>query len=120
MIFDIKQTEKRPAEFCVQLPTSLVKIGNSIGVELRLTGVSRNGRKAKQFHNALETVHSFTKDMIQRFLTNHNDKTKIQLFTTLELDGDVETPPGSGAYSNVLEHPAEWVTMAPTEKDPGI
>ena len=122
-ILEIKDANRRPAEFYVETPRFSVQAVNDtrtemlpIGVELRLTGVSRNGRKAKQFHVALNMLHNCAKEQLQDVLESiGNYQRKVQLFTVLMLDGDVETSPGSGVYSNMLEHPAEWITAERTE-----
>jgi len=101
---------KRPAEFYVQEPDRTVCVNGHIGVELRFTGVSRNGRKAKQFHAALTTLETLARQTISHALTSGGSLMKVQLFCVLMLDGDVETSPGSGQYSNVLETEAIWVS----------
>jgi hypothetical protein len=107
---------ERPAEFYVQIPdrTIYTGTGEGFGVELRLTGVSRNGRKASQFHKALAALHEIAKDEIVKAL-NSSPGLRVQLFTVLMLDGDIETSPGSGVYSSVLEHVAEWIVAVHTE-----
>ncbi len=107
---------ERPAEFYVQLPDRTIYT-RGLGVELRLTGVSRNGRKASQFHKALAKLHEIAKDALSNALKGRTVY-QIQLFTVLMLDGDIETSPGSGVYSNVLEHPAEWVTATQETENP--
>ncbi len=99
----------RPGEFYMQEPDFSVDTGGGWGVELRLTGVSRSGRKAKQFHEAVRRMHFGAKSFLEEALLSAGSSQQIHLFTVLMLDGDIETAPGSGAYSNVLESPAEWV-----------
>ena len=106
---------QRPAEYYVQVPDRTIFTGGGFGVELRLTGVSRNGRSAKQFHNALKRLHQIAEGVIYYALIRCTPGTSVQLFTVLELDGEIETSPGSGEYSRFIEHPAEWVTARPTE-----
>ncbi|MBI2051109.1 MAG: hypothetical protein HYT31_04920 [Parcubacteria group bacterium] len=101
----VKDPAERPAEYYVQEPDPMVAVGGYLGVELRLTGVSRNGRTAKQFHDALKTL----KDLAARTITENLTAGRVQLFVVIVLDGDVETKPGSGQYSNVLESDAIWV-----------
>ena len=101
---------KRPAEFYVQEPDRTVCVNGQIGVELRFTGVSRNGRKAAQFHKALNTLETLARQTISHVLTSGGSLMKVQLFCVLMLDGDVETAPGSGQYSDVLETEAIWVS----------
>ncbi|MBI4812289.1 hypothetical protein HY798_02475 [Candidatus Falkowbacteria bacterium] len=108
-ILEAKDALARPAEFYVQTPDRTVNTENGFGVELRLTGVSRNGRTPKQFHIALKRLHEIARAEIAVALDDCIGGTKIQLFTVIMLDGDIETTPGSGVYSNVLEHPAEAV-----------
>jgi hypothetical protein len=111
-ILAVEDARNRPAEFYVQFPDRSVFTEDGFGVELRLTGVSRNGRKASQFHNALQQLHEIAMDAIAIALkkSETNPEMHIQLFTVLMLDGDIETSPGSGVYSSVLEHPAELVS----------
>ena len=101
----------QPGPYYVQKPDMTVQVlgGKSFGVELRLTGVSRRGRTAKQFHDALNALHDLATGMIREALEPVDKSMKVQLFTVLMLDGDVETSPGSGFYSNVLEAPARWI-----------
>ncbi|MBI2475327.1 hypothetical protein HYV69_02780 [Candidatus Uhrbacteria bacterium] len=106
---------ERPAEFYVQWPDRTVYTESGFGVELRLTGVSRYGRKASQFHKALAKLHDIAKNEIADALATSACGTRIQLYTVIMLDGDIETSPGSGVYSSVLEHEAEWVVAVRTE-----
>ena len=102
----------KPAEYYIQEPDVTVNIGGGIGVELRLTGVSRNGRTAKQFHHALNGLHDLATETIRQALVLEGGAPpSIQLFTVLMLDGDVETSPGSGVYSSVLEASARRITI---------
>jgi hypothetical protein len=118
-ILGAKAALSRPAEYYVQIPDRSIFTGKNAGVELRLSGVSRNGRSAKQFHTALAKLHEIAKEMISNALSSDfNSGLCIQLFTVLMLDGDIETAPGSGEYSNVLEHPAELVEAKTTENPP--
>jgi len=104
----VEKPHLRPAEFYVQKPDFTINCGE-FGVELRLTGVSREGRKAKQFHDALKALHELARNALQQAVNVKGLQYKVQLFCVMMLNGDVETSPGSGVYSNVLEHPAEWV-----------
>ncbi|MBI1961502.1 MAG: hypothetical protein HYS45_02270 [Parcubacteria group bacterium] len=100
-----KDPAERPAEYYVQEPDPMVTVGVCLGVELRLTGISRGGRTAKQFHDALKAL----KDLAARTIAENLKVGRVQLFVVIMLDGDVETKPGSGQYSNVLESDAIWV-----------
>ncbi len=102
-------TMERPAEYYVQEPDRSIATGPNIGVELRLTGVSRNGRKASQFHGALHALVDIAEDIISDVLTELKGSEEVQLFCVLMLDGDIETEPGSGVYSSVLETEAIWI-----------
>ena len=104
----VEHATQRPAEFCVQEPDRTVCVNGHFGVELRLTGVSRQGRSAKEFHDALKSLVDIAKEHIARNLK----KGRVQLFCVIMLDGDVETSPGSGVYSNTLESEAIWITTS--------
>lgn len=110
-VLGVEEPRERPAEFYVQKPDFTVNCGG-FGVELRLTGVSREGRKAKQFHDALTKLHELAKDALQKAMAKAEMQEQVQLFCVIMLTADVETAPGSGTYSNVLEHEAEWVKAA--------
>lgn len=100
---------ERPAEFYVQEPDYTICCG-PFGVEIRLTGVTREGRKVAQFHKALERLHALARNTLQEALDMPSvDQMRVQLFCVIMLNGDVETAAGSGVYSNVLESKAEWV-----------
>ena len=51
-ILGAKDPASRPAEYYVQVPDETICV-EGYGIEVRLTGVSRSGRKAAQFHAAL-------------------------------------------------------------------
>jgi len=110
----------RPGEFYVQEPDPIVAIDDSgvWGIELRLTGVSRNGRKAAMFHNALKALNNLARRTIAELFVSEGDLSdaKVQLFSVLMLDGEIESAPGSGRYTNVLETPAEWVMHDPLSR----
>lgn len=96
----------RPAEFYVQKPDITIGINTCWGVELRLTGVSRGGRAAHVFHQALKALKKLAKRTILKHLPEGED---VQIFVVLMIDGDVETSPGSGTYTSVLETEPVWV-----------
>ncbi|MDD5318306.1 MAG: hypothetical protein PHF79_00585 [Candidatus Pacebacteria bacterium] len=97
----------RPAEYYVQhADTAPSPKHGSWGVEVRLSGASRQGRTAKQFHTALEVLHTIVKDVVSKAMYGTQ---RCQVFCVIMIDGDVETAPGSGIYSNNLESRAEWV-----------
>ncbi|MCL5794830.1 MAG: hypothetical protein M1338_00505 [Patescibacteria group bacterium] len=100
----------RPSEYYMQWPDMAVAaIDGTMGVEMRLTGVSRDGREPKQFHEALRVLHEVTKDTLKQAMEESGCRESIQLFTAIMLDGEVPVDPKSGLYSNILEHPAEWI-----------
>ncbi len=99
----------RPAEFMVERPVFVPPTDGSvftknIGVQMRLMGVSRT-RKSKQFHDALKTLE----ELAARTIAENLKAGRAQLFVVIMLDGDVETWPGSGKYSNMLESAAVWI-----------
>ncbi len=107
-LLGVSNPQERPAEYYVQEPDRTINLG-SLGVELRLTGVSRAGRKSSQFHRALQTLQTLAKASLQEALDGSGHRVGVQVFTVIMLDGEVETEPGSGKYSNTLESEAEWV-----------
>ena len=113
----VENPHLRPAEFYVQRPDESVTIDDHLGVELRLTGVSRDGRKAALFHQALKALELLARQTIIQVLRDQGDsETEIQLFVVIMLDGDIETTPGSGIYSSVLENKACWVKAQQLEE----
>lgn len=101
----------RPSEYYVQVPDVIVQAKDGFyGVEFRLTGASRNGRTHKQFYKALAVQHGVVKDAIIGALKKLGSEERIQVFTVLMLDGDIEVKPDSGVYSNIPESDAEWVS----------
>ena len=104
----------RPAEFYLQIADTgpSARVG-MMGVEVRLSGVSRQGRTAKQFHLALEKLV----EVVVRFVTKSLpvDKT-CQVFCVIMLDGDIETSPGSGQYSANIESEPQWVRLGQRDK----
>ncbi len=103
----VKEVLDRPAEYYLQK----ADIGPSpkegiMGVEVRLSGASRDGRTAKQFHDAIKYLFKIVKDTVSDALEPGQ---KCQVFCVIMLDGEVETAPGSGKYSNNVESQADWV-----------
>jgi len=96
----------RPGEYYVQMPDFTVNLG-SIGVEVRLTGVSRGSRTPEQFERALTTMNTIVVDAVIAALREAVSKEKVQVFTCIMVDGDV---PANEQYSSILELPAVWVS----------
>jgi hypothetical protein len=103
--FGVKDARQRPAEYYMQKPDFAESLDGTglLGVEVRLTGVSRGNRPAKLFHEALKTLSRIVVETIQG--TTWGDK-GVQVFCIIMLDGDVENPPGSGNYSSMIESPS--------------
>ena len=98
---------KRPAEYYVQKADICTAPNEGMmGVEVRLSGASRNGRTAKQFHTALNSLLEIVANTVAATL---DPGEQCQVFCAIMVDGEVETRPGSGQYSNVLESDAIWV-----------
>jgi len=103
----VSDVMNRPAEYYVQNADEGPSSANGVmGVEVRLTGASREGRTAKQFHSALKALVNVTKAIVSQSLWEGE---RCQIFCVIMVDGDIETAPGSGKYSNNLESTAEWV-----------
>lgn len=97
----------RPAEYYVQsADVGPAPKEGIMGVEIRLTGVSRDGREPKQFHKALKGLVEITTQAVGQALLGSE---KCQVFCVVMIDGEVETRPGSKAYSCNLESDAVWV-----------
>jgi len=97
----------RPAEYYVQdADVGPAPKKSIMGIEVRLTGASRNGRTAKQFHDALRALQCIVEKTVMKTLERGS---KCQIFCVVMLDGDIETSPGSGVYSNCLESKPMWV-----------
>lgn len=103
----VENVLKRPAEYYVQnADVGPASREGMMGVEVRLTGASRDGRKAKQFHDALKDLVVIVKVAVGKALLPGQ---KCQVFCVIMLDGEIETQPGSGVYNSNLESIAEWV-----------
>jgi len=100
-ILGVKDALDRPAEYYVQkADQGPALVEGMSGVEIRITGISRNGRTPKQFHKALAKLEDITEGVV---LGVGLDGARCQIFCVLILDGDVEVRPDSGVYSSVLE-----------------
>ena len=102
----------RPAAFYVQHPDVTVRLGDVYGIELRLTGVSRDGRTPAQFHEALKALVALAVETLSRALQESPglNALRVQLFCFIMLDGQIENAPGSVHYTSVLESEELWVT----------
>ena len=106
-VLGVKDVFTRPAEYYVQYADEGPSASDGVmGVEVRLTGVSRNGRTPKMFHSALEVLGFNVAYTVRKFLLVRK---RCQIFCVIMLDGEVETTPGSGQYSSSLEGKAIWV-----------
>ncbi|MFA6601484.1 MAG: hypothetical protein WCT02_01295 [Candidatus Paceibacterota bacterium] len=103
----VENVLQRPAEYYVQKADSGPSPKEGVmGVEVRLSGASRNGRTAKQFHTALKALLQTVSTTVRNALDSSQ---KCQVFVVIMLDGDIETAPGSGKYSSNLESEAVWI-----------
>ena len=118
-VLGAEDAASRPAEYYVQDPDVTICTG-PFGIETRLTGVSRGNRKAAQFHKAIRVLHLLVKETVRDALRQEYTEglVQIQVFTVIMIDGDIETAPGSGQYSNTLESEAEWVSSEPEVAKP--
>ncbi len=101
-VLGVSNVLNRPAEFYVQNADE----GSSdvMGVEVRLTGASRDGRTSEQFRLALAELVRVTKEAIKDALKPDES---CQVFGVIMVDGDVEISPGK--YGPNLESKPEWV-----------
>ena len=98
-IFGVHDVFSRPAEYHVESAVGGPSPDEEyIGVEVRMTDISRNGRPAKAFHQALKQLED-----VADVTACQGTTLRCQIFCVLELDGEIETAPGSGKYSSVLE-----------------
>ncbi len=98
---------QRPAEYYVQhADTGAAPAEGVMGVEVRLSGVSRDGRSPKMFHEALKSLDAIVQTTVMEALLPGE---RCQVFVVIMLDEQIETSPGSRTYSNNLESTAAWV-----------
>ncbi len=108
----VKNVLDRPAEYYLQM----ADIGPApkegvMGIEIRLTGASRDGRTPKQFHSALKSLVSISTSAVKQAMVDAEIRDRgCQVFCVIMLDGPVETSPNSGQYSCNLESSPEWVS----------
>ncbi len=105
-VFGVPYPATRPAEYYMQQPDEGVSVHGSWGVIMNLTGVSRGNRPSKLFHEAIKRLHGPTAELVHKTVGEGN---QAQVFAAIMLDGDIETQPGSGQYSSVIESSAEWI-----------
>jgi len=111
-----RETSQKPAEYCVQKPHITTNLG-ALGVSLTLKGVSRETRASEQFHRALQALHDLAEAILVDALKSAKNAPRVQLFCTMELDGDIKVPDAWGrGYSRLLEHPPVWLSAAGVEK----
>ncbi len=97
----------RPAEYYVQHAdqgSSTNPEKGIMGVEVRLTGVSRGNRKSTQFQDASDTLHKLVEIGVKKTLPKGQ---RCQVFTVIMCDQDVEVTPGQ--FNATIEHLATWV-----------
>lgn len=99
--FGIEDPLRRPAEYCVLEPDITNEADGLIGVGVRLTGASRDGRTPKVFHDAQKALELLVERTTGEAL--HGTGKSAQIFIVMVLDKEIEVSPGSGRYSNVLE-----------------
>lgn len=106
-VFKVDNPLDRPAEFYIQKPDITIQAHTTCGIEVRLTGVSRGTRPASVFHQALSALSVLVEQTVYESLPNGSG---VQIFCVMMLDKEVETSPGSGVYSSVLESEPKMVT----------
>lgn len=110
----VENVLERPAEYYVQNADSgPAPQEGFMGVEVRLSGATRDGRTAKQFHRAIAELDSIVSETVRAVLEQGQ---RCQVFCVIMLDGEIETAPGSGIYSSNLESRPGWVSSAYTEQ----
>src|SRR5262249_45216538 len=88
--FGVENPIDRPAEYYVQQPDITIQGGETIGIEVRLTGVSRGTRSPKVFHNALKALVGLVKETAAASMPIGS---KAQVFIVMMIDDEVETAP---------------------------
>jgi len=71
-------------------------------VVVTISGASRDGRKAKQFHDGLGKLYGLVKETIEQLFAL-DETVNVQFFCVIQLDGQIELTPGSGVYGTQLE-----------------
>lgn len=105
-----QNTANRPAEYYMQAPDITINTGR-LGIEVRVTGVSREGRTAAQFERAIETLHWSYASTVKNTLIEIGSEESIQVFVVIMLDGDIDLPACcGGGWGSVMEHFAVWVS----------
>lgn len=95
----------RPSEYYLQNADEGPSASEGkMGVEVRLTGVSRNNRNSKQFKDASVILQTITKSAVKKHIPRGQ---RCQVFTVVMCDKEVEI--ASGTYTATIEHEAEWV-----------
>ncbi len=106
-VLKVENAVKRPAEYYLQnADVGPAPTEGMIGVEVRMTGISRDGRPASAFHQALRVLEQVVSETVIFALSSG---TRCQIFCVLMLDGEIESSPGSGMYTSVLEGKPFWV-----------
>ncbi len=107
-ILGVKDALSRPAAYYPQKPDEMdTVVDGMFGLVLQLTGVSRDGRTAKQFQDAYklaaELVSHFVKSNIPR-------GTRVQVMVQFALDGAAECNANSpGTYTAIPDWAEFWV-----------
>ena len=97
----------KPSQYYVQnADVGPAAEGGVMGVEVRLTGASRKGRTAEQFHAALNALDRAVGETVFDVLTPGQE---CEVFCVVMVDAEVEFPPRSGEYTNTLESAPRWV-----------
>ena len=91
----------RPAEYYVQkADVGPAPRKGIMGVEVRISGVSRDGRTPKQFHDTLIEIVNIVRCTIEGRIGSEDE---CQIFCVIMLDGAIEVSPSSGLYSVNVE-----------------
>ena len=99
----VERVLERSGEYYVQKPDEMVLLeGAPHAVVVTVSGVSRNGRKAKQFHEAHGWLLKIVHETIEGIFP-FDEKADVQYFVVMQLDDQIELKPGSGTYGTQLE-----------------
>ena len=109
----------RPAEFRVEMPNYTIPTGrlDEIGFAITLREVTVGSRSLSQLHKAQKTLQQLMVGVVNAAYNDTENPIRIQIFASIELDEPVETAPGSGQRSRLLESDPEWIEFNPFAED---
>ncbi len=90
----------------VPAPKSVeVNTDSEAGVMVKVTGLVRNGRTPKRFHDTFTIFRGRVRKTIEDLIAI-DEAAEVPFTCAFDLDAEIETTPGSGQYGTRLEHSA--------------